>query len=96
MTILMIMMLGVFIGAKYFPGKWHGYNNKVQVSSIILLIFCMGITLGSNPDFMQELGAQGIKGFVFAIVPIFFSVIIVYYLTHKLLKEKENDSGSDR
>lgn len=91
MFILMVMLVGVFIGSKYFPEKWHGHNSKVQVASIVMLIFCMGVSLGSNPEFMQELGVQGIKGLLFAILPILFSILVVYALTHKFLREKDND-----
>lgn len=91
MIILMIMAIGVLIGAWIFPKKWHAYNNKVQIISIIVLIFCMGTTLGSNSDFMDKLLGVGFKGFVFAIIPIILSVGMVYLLTKYFMKEKSDD-----
>lgn len=91
MIILMIMIIGVIIGTLVFPERWHSYNNKVQVLSIIVLIFCMGATLGSNKDFMHSLLEIGFKGFVFAIIPIILSVGVVYILTKHLMKEKKDD-----
>lgn len=91
MIILLIMAIGVFVGFKFFPEKWQKYNHYVQVGSIIALIFFMGIGLGSNPTFMEQLLGLGIKGFIFAIVPIICSVGVVYVLTNKVMKEQGND-----
>lgn len=91
MVILMIMAVGMLIGGWIFPEKWHVYNNKVQVVSIVVLIFCMGVNLGSKDDFMNKLIGMGFKGFIFAIIPILLSVGMVYLLTKYFMKEKEND-----
>lgn len=91
MIILMIMIVGVIIGTLVFPQRWHSYNNKVQVISIIVLIFCMGTTLGSNKDLMRSLLVIGFKGFIFAIIPIILSIGMVYALTKHLMKEKKDD-----
>lgn len=88
MVILMIMAVGVCIGLKYFPEKWSKYNHYVQVTSIITLIFCMGVSLGTNPTFMDDLLDLGLKGMVFAVVPIIGSVIMVYLLTTKFMKDE--------
>ncbi|MEG0579873.1 MAG: LysO family transporter, partial [Niameybacter sp.] len=66
MIILLIMCVGVAIGAYMFPEKWQQYNSKVQVASIVLLIFCMGVTLGSNDEIMDKLLGMGIKVLLFA------------------------------
>lgn len=95
MIILIIMAIGVLVGFRWFPEKWHKYNNTLQLISIVLLIFCMGVSLGSNPNFINEIARLGIKGFVFAIVPIIFSIITVYFLTSKFIKEKNNDHSSN-
>ncbi|MEG0846901.1 MAG: LysO family transporter [Niameybacter sp.] len=91
MIILLIMCVGVAIGAYMFPEKWQQHNSKVQVGSIVLLIFCMGVTLGSNDAIMDKLLGMGIKGLLFAIIPIIISVIAVYILTQVFMKEKKDD-----
>lgn len=91
MIILMIMAVGILVGLKCFPEKWGKYNHNIQVVSIVALIFCMGIGLGSNETFMSQLLDLGIKGFVFAVVPIICSVIVVYILTNKVMKEQKDD-----
>lgn len=95
MIVLIIMAIGVWIGFRYFPQKWNKYNSWVQLISIVVLIFCMGVSLGSNPDFISEMGRLGMEGLVFAVVPIIFSIIMVYLLTSKFLKEKKNDHSSN-
>lgn len=91
MIILIIMAAGILVGSLWFPEKWHKHNEKVQLGSMLLLIFCMGISLGSKPNFFKEIGTLGIKGVVFAIVPIIFSIGLVYLLTSKFMKEKKED-----
>ena len=91
MVILTIMAIGMLIGGWIFPQKWHTYNNKLQVVSIVILIFCMGVNLGSSDDFMSQLRRMGVKGFIFAIIPILLSVGVVYLLTKHLMKERKND-----
>lgn len=93
MVILVIMAIGVLVGLKFFPEKWNKYNHYVQVSSIVTLIFCMGVSLGNNPSFIEDLLSLGIKGIVFAVVPIIGSVIMVYGLTNKFMKDKEEEES---
>lgn len=91
MNILLIMCVGVVIGTYVFPDKWQVHNSKIQVISIITLIFCMGITLGSNERLMDKIFGMGLKGLLFAIVPIILSVILVFILTKLFMKEKKDD-----
>ncbi|MGL5676208.1 MAG: LysO family transporter [Cellulosilyticaceae bacterium] len=90
MVILMIMAVGILVGLKCFPEKWSKYNHYVQLVSIVLLIFCMGVSLGSNPTFMEQLVSMGFKGVVFAVVPILGSIGCVYVLSEKFMKNKED------
>ncbi len=86
MVILIIMGIGVLIGFKWFPESLQKINSQLQVVSIIALIFCMGISLGSNPSFIQDLMMLGYKSLVYAIFPIIGSVGMVYLLSRKFLK----------
>lgn len=91
MNTLIIMCIGVFLGSRIGNEKVHLYNNKIQEISIIVLIFCMGISVGSNKHLMDELFTMGLKGLLFAIVPIILSVVIVYVLTKLFMKETKDD-----
>ena len=86
MVVLMIMAVGVLIGFKWFPERFQKLNGQIQVLSIVVLIFCMGVSLGNNPTFIEDLFSLGYKSLVFAVLPIIGSIVIVYYLTKKILK----------
>ena len=91
MDILIIMSVGIFIGYKYFNEKYSGINSLVQTLCTALLIFSMGVSLGSRPEFFSELYSLGIKSIAFSIIPIIFSIIPVYILTKKFLDKKTGD-----
>ena len=86
MLILLIMTAGVLFGLFFFPKKLKKANEKLQLAATTLLIFSMGIKLGSRENFLHELGSVGFQSLVYAIVPIFFSVLTVYLLTQRFMK----------
>ena len=74
----------------FFPEKYKKINEKLQVVCTILLIFCMGVTLGSRDHFLQELGTLGWTSFLFFLFPAGGSLLLVYGLTRKFMpSEKE-------
>ncbi len=90
MDILLVMAIGFVIGFLLFPNKKLTFSHIIQFVCIYLLIFSMGIILGSKENFKEELYTIGFQSFIFAIIPIIFSVIFVYFLTVKLLKKKDS------
>ena len=64
-------------------------NLKVQVACTALLIFAMGVSLGSREDFFRELAAMGWEALVLSVLPIVGSTICVYFLTERFLPKKE-------
>ena len=92
MDVIIIMSVGILFGLKFFPKKYNKYNNIIQTITIMLTIFCMGVGLGSSPTFIKDLLSAGGKSVVFALVPILFSVIVVYALTSIFLKETTPDN----
>ncbi|MFQ7289560.1 MAG: hypothetical protein ACLRPV_12065 [Lacrimispora saccharolytica] len=96
MDILLVMCVGVLISNRFFPEKYKRFNAKLQVVCTVLLIFCMGVTLGSRENFLQELGSLGWTSFLFYLIPAGFSLILVYGLTRKFMtskSEKQKDSS---
>ena len=79
-----IDVLGVIAGFSLLKVKEHrriavvNLNNKVQLIAVALIIFIMGINLGSMEDFAHKMLTMGLQSLVFAIIPTLFSVIIVY------------------
>ena len=87
MKVILIMFLGILIGNKFVPDKYKGHNERLQQLCVIILIFLMGVSLGKQDGFLQELWQLGISSAILAIIPILFSLILVFYLTKKLFKE---------
>ena len=92
MNLILIMIVGVIVGYKFFNEKYSGINSMIQLICITILIFSMGVSLGSRPNFFSELSSIGIKSFVLSAIPIIFSIIFVYILTKKILVKKDSDN----
>ncbi len=93
-SILIFLLIGMVIGWKCFPEKWNKLNINIQLASTLVLIFSMGVSLGSRPGFIHELANMGLRSFVFAALAIAGSILVVYPLTRKCLvgmKLKECD-----
>ena len=84
-SILIFLLIGIVIGWKWFPEKWNKLNIKIQLAATLLLIFSMGVSLGSRPNFVHEIANMGFKSFVFAVLTIVGSILVVYPLTKKYL-----------
>lgn len=88
MDILLVMCVGVLIGNRWFPQKYKKANELLQVACTVLLIFCMGVTLGGRSNFLEELASMGAVSFLFFLFPVGFSLILVYLLTKRFMPEK--------
>ena len=86
MEVLIFMLIGIIIGLKWFPTKFKKWNERIQVMSISILIFLMGVTLGSRPSFLKDIAQLGLKSLLLAIIPIIFSVLFVYFITKHFFK----------
>lgn len=96
MTTMLIMFAGVLVGATVFPQSLKKWNGRLQLGMTALLIFTMGVSLGSRPGFLEELGAIGLKSLIFALLPILFSVALVYPLSKRYLERpKEGEEGGE-
>lgn len=93
MLILGIMALGVLIGYKWLPEKWRKPNTMVQLGCTVVLVFCMGVTLGRREDFFAELTGLGLWSLLLAVVPMAFSAVIVWALTRMWEKKKGGKGG---
>ena len=97
MTTILIMFAGVLVGATVFHQNLKKWNSRLQLGMTALLIFTMGVSLGSRPGFLEELGAIGLKSLIFALLPILFSVALVYPLSKRFLERPEEgeEGGED-
>ena len=56
----------------------------------MLLIFCMGVSIGRNGEVIRNLPALGGKALLFAILAVIGSILFVFLLS-KLFFEKEGE-----
>lgn len=89
MDVIIIMCIGVLIGNRFLKPACRPLNEKLQVVCTVLLIFSMGVMLGSRENFLQELASIGIESVIFCIFPILGSVICVYLLTRFLMEDRK-------
>lgn len=89
LEVLLIMMLGVFLGKYCVPPERKALIEKCQALAIMLLIFSMGHSLGQRENFLGDLQTMGLQSFLYAVFTIVGSVLVVYPLSKKLLKDKE-------
>lgn len=87
MEILVVMAVGAVVGVTVFPERLKGVNEKLTLLFTVLLIFSMGVMLGKRDAFLEELGSLGLSSLLFCLLPVIFSVIVVYILTNLLMSD---------
>ncbi|EYE88997.1 hypothetical protein Q428_04985 [Fervidicella metallireducens AeB] len=84
--IIVSLFLGVVIGIlNFIPQKYIKYNSKFQQIGVVLLLFSMGASIGSNKRILNNFSQIGLKSIVFAVFTSIFSIIIVYIVSLKLM-----------
>jgi hypothetical protein len=78
------LALGLLLGY-VLRGRKHVDLNKVTFAVILLLIFSLGFTIGSNNELLVSLPKVGLSALGMAVSSIFFSVLFVV-LARKRLK----------
>ena len=91
LTVIIIMTAGIVTG--YFfrkKDKIIKVLNKSLLWIIFLLLFFMGVSVGSNNEVMNNLNTIGVRGLQLAIVTILGSVTLSWVLYQFVLKPKKN------
>lgn len=87
MEILIVMCVGVAIGATVFPDSLRKANSTLTLVATGVLIFSMGAMLGGREGFLDELAELGIASLAFAVIPIVFSTAVVYLLSRAFMSD---------
>jgi uncharacterized membrane protein YbjE (DUF340 family) len=66
-------------------------NGKASLWVIFLLLFFMGISVGSNPKIMENLDTIGLRGFQLALVAVFGSVLLSWVVYKLFFKSAEHE-----
>jgi hypothetical protein len=82
--------IGIAIGfSNRIPEKYIKYNTWFQRIGIVLLLFSMGASIGSNKKMISEIQFIGVKSLSFALAACIFSVLFTFLLTRKFLGDKK-------
>ena len=88
--IFLVVGIGFFIGYKgLIKEKGIKLNSKLQTVWLMLLIFCMGVSIGRNGDIVKNLPILGGKAILFAIMTALCSTIVVYIFSRLFLEKEE-------
>lgn len=92
--VMIVMLSGVLIG--YILRNIRAIPalvSKINIYIISLLLFVMGLSVGSNPQVIQGLGTLGLLGIAISVVSIAGSVFLSWIVYRHLFK-KEDDQRS--
>ncbi len=63
-------------------------NGRLQTAFLLLLIFCMGVSIGRNGEILRNLPLLGGKALLFAVFAILGSTLAVYLLSRLFLQKE--------
>ena len=61
---------------------------RSQTAFLLLLIFCMGVSIGRNGEILRNLPLLGGKALLFAVFAILGSTLAVYFLSRLFLQKE--------
>lgn len=86
--IFLAVGIGFLIGFKrLLKEKGVQMNAKLQTVWLMLLIFCMGVSIGRNGEIVKNLPALGGKAILFSVMTILGSTIVVYIVSTLFLEK---------
>lgn len=90
MAILLVLSAGILLGLLIvnYP-KLHILNNNLLNYAIYLLLFLLGISVGTNREVIQNLDKIGLEAITIAITSITGSVLLSFLLFKLLFNHNE-------
>lgn len=81
LNVIIIMSVGLAIGALLKSHKkLLAHADRVVTYAIWLLLFLLGLSIGTNEAVVRNIGSLGIEAAVVTIFTISFSVLLAYVL----------------
>lgn len=88
-----VIALGIFVGSRpWVKARNMAWTGPVQTIALILLIGCLGVSIGSNEGVVSSLGTIGISAFVVTITSIIGSIVAVWVVRKFLKLDREGRS----
>mgnify|MGYP000961109460 CR=1 FL=1 len=85
-SILAWLAGGAVLGALLFPPKWLRAVDGAITAGVALVLFCMGVSLGGDPAFLENLLSAGGPAALMALCTVGGSVLAVWALCRLFLK----------
>ena len=87
-TILMVLSAGVLTGF-LLVGRpvWHRYNNKLLNLAIYVMLFLLGISVGTNREVIGNLGKIGYESVAIAMASMVGSILLSTFVFKLLFKQ---------
>jgi uncharacterized membrane protein YbjE (DUF340 family) len=88
--ILIILFAGTLTGYAFSRIKlFNKVTDKASMYIIYVLLFFMGLSVGTKPEIMQNLASIGFEALVIAIFAIGGSILTAFFLYHYLFRRNE-------
>lgn len=87
-TILLVLTIGILTGLLITnKPKLHWLNNQLLNLAIYLLLFLLGISVGTNKEVIENIGKIGYEAIAIAVASIAGSVLLSALLFQLLFKQ---------
>lgn len=96
MLYLAVMSAGVIVALRLLPVKYQRLAGRFQIICTAVLVFSMGVSLGSRPDFFASFCSLGYEALILALLPTALSVLAVWLSVRALFKKDKEFDGSAR
>jgi uncharacterized protein YneF (UPF0154 family) len=80
------LVFGIFLASRASERVFKAFG-RVQQLATVALLFAMGLWLGGNPEFWQNVSTTGLHGFLLALSVIAGSVAAVFFLSRKMRRD---------
>jgi len=88
MDILIYLVIGILLGLFVLPSKVKKANGALQQVSMVAALFFMGVSLGMQPNLVQDLREAGIVAFFISIATIAGSVLLTWLVSSLALRRR--------
>lgn len=90
-TVISIMFAGIAIGFLLRKVSVLQKIGKLISYTIYLLLFLLGISVGSNPDIVNNLSSLGLQAFLIAFAATLGSVLAAWVVYSCFFKERRSE-----
>lgn len=86
-SIVVALALGVIIGwSDILPKGIFAWTSRISMVGLVVLLFSMGLSIGSNSMILGSLDTLGLKAFLLALGSIIGSVFLAWFLQQRIFR----------